>query len=58
MLDIESLVPGEEHIQDYEIKKLSEPCIKVGEIFDTNRDIEKVVNKTFVFKHAKVFVIY
>ena len=61
VLDIESLVPGEEHIQDYEIKKLSEPCIKVREIFDTNRDIKKVVNRTFVFKHAnqcslKIFI--
>ena len=52
VLNIDSLNSGEEHVQEYEIKKLTKPSLMVDEIFDTGRDTENIVNKSFLFQSA------
>ncbi len=52
VLEIESLNPGEEHIQEYEIHQLKAPCLKIVEIFDAGRDTEDTVNNVLLYKNA------
>ncbi len=50
--NIDSLNPGEEHIQEYEITNLKDPCLKITEIFDSGREKGDVVNNTFLFERV------
>jgi len=42
--------PGQEFGQDYEIQNLKEPCLKVTENFDTERDTSDTENNAFLFQ--------
>ena len=48
-LNIGALNPGQEFAKEYEIKNLKEPCLKVIEIFDTDREIPDKVNNNFLY---------
>ena len=52
VLEIENLNPGEDHVQDYEIQDLKEPCLKIIEIFDTGIESEGTINNVFLYKNA------
>ena len=51
VLEIENLNPGEDHVQDYEIHDLKEPCLKIIEIFDTGIESEGT-NNVFLYNNA------
>ena len=44
-----TLNPSQEFIKEYEIRDLKEPCLKVEEIFDTERSDPNKVNNTFLY---------
>ena len=52
VINIDSLNPGEEHIQEYEITNLKDPCLKITEIFDSGREKGDIVNNTFLFERV------
>lgn len=52
VLDVGSVSPNQEFKQDYEIQNLKEPCLKVVEIFDAERDISGTVNNAFLYENA------
>jgi len=48
-LNAGTLNPSQEFLKEYEIKDLKEPCLKVEEIFDTERSDPNKVNNAFLF---------
>ena len=48
-LDIGSLNPNQEFKQEYEIKTLKAPSLKINEIFDTDNTISDKINNTFLY---------
>ncbi|MFX1239303.1 MAG: hypothetical protein ACFE8P_16505, partial [Promethearchaeota archaeon] len=52
VLNVGALNPGQDHKQDYHIQNLQEPCLKVVEIFDTERNTGQTVNNAFLHKYS------
>ncbi|TFG07454.1 MAG: hypothetical protein EU539_04835 [Promethearchaeota archaeon] len=52
VLNVGSINPSEEFKRDYEIQNLKEPCLKVLEVFDAERDISVVANNAFLYENA------
>lgn len=50
-LNVGALNPGQEFAKEYEIENLKEPCLKVVEIFDTDREIHDIINNTFFYQN-------
>jgi hypothetical protein len=52
VLNVGPINPNQEFKQDYEIHNLKEPCLKVLEVFDAERDISVTANNTFLYENA------
>jgi len=50
VLNVGALNFGQEFARDYKIQNLKEPCLKIVEIFDTEREIADKVNNVFLFQ--------
>ncbi|MFX0073707.1 MAG: hypothetical protein ACFFAO_21725, partial [Candidatus Hermodarchaeota archaeon] len=51
-LNVGSINPNQEYKRDYEIQNVKEPCLKVLEVFDAERDISVVANNAFLYENA------
>lgn len=51
VLNVGAVNPGQEFAQEYEIQKLNKPCLKVEEIFDSEREINNIVNNAFLYQN-------
>ncbi len=50
MLNVGTINPAQEFKKDYELQNLKEPCLKVSEIFDTEKGISNTVNNVFLYE--------
>ncbi|MBN1801810.1 MAG: hypothetical protein JW891_09910 [Candidatus Lokiarchaeota archaeon] len=52
VLNVGALNPGQDHKQDYHLQNLQEPCLKVLEVFDTDRTTGQTVNNAFLYIYS------
>jgi hypothetical protein len=57
MLNVGAINPGQEFKQDYDLQALKEPCLKVSEIFDTEKGISDAVNNVFLYERVNDCVL-
>jgi len=50
VLNVGAVNPGQDFKKDYELQNLREPCLKVSEIFDTEKGISNTVNNVFLYE--------
>ncbi|TFG20586.1 MAG: hypothetical protein EU529_14705 [Promethearchaeota archaeon] len=51
-LNVGAINPNQEFKQEYEIQNLKEPCLKVIETFDAERDISGKINNAFLYENT------